>query len=142
MTSHGEVKTAETVPGEGVRAALEHDSFGSVVFHDMANYWLKDLLVGDVRDTITEGEVDGVVFPLADTNVTELTCTREVFAIFVERDGHDAVSSVESFFNAITVVYVDVNVEDALLVAEQLNDAEDDVYGALESVPGAGVSGK
>jgi hypothetical protein len=45
----------------------------------------------------------------------------------VERDCHDAIGGVEGFFDAITVVDINVNVEDARVEAEQLDDAEDDV---------------
>jgi hypothetical protein len=45
----------------------------------------------------------------------------------VEGDGHDAVGGVECLFNAITVVDVNVDVEDARVEAEEFEDAKNDV---------------
>ena len=45
----------------------------------------------------------------------------------MERDCHDAVGGVESFFDAVAVVDVNVDVEDTLVVLEELQDAEDNV---------------
>lgn len=97
---------------------MEHDGFGAVVVHDGFDDWFEDVFVGPVVNAIAEGEIDGVVFALADTDIAELTGTREIFAVFVKRHGHDSVCGVESFFNAVTVVDVDVDVQDALLVPE------------------------
>lgn len=54
----------------------------------------------------------------------------------MEGDGHYAVSCVESFLDAITVVDVDVDVEDALFEAEKFEDAEDDVWGGKSAKMG------
>lgn len=51
----------------------------------------------------------------------------------MEGAGHDAVGGVEGFFDAVAVVAVDVNVEDAGVGAEELEDAEDDVVDVAEA---------
>jgi hypothetical protein len=45
----------------------------------------------------------------------------------VEGHGHDAVGGVEGLLDAVAVVDVNVDVEDARVEAEQLDDAQDDV---------------
>jgi hypothetical protein len=45
----------------------------------------------------------------------------------VEGDGHDAVRGVERFFHTVTMVNIDINVENALLESEQLEDTEYDI---------------
>ena len=45
----------------------------------------------------------------------KVNLTWEILSELVERAGHDSVSSVESFFHAIAMVYVDVNVKHALM---------------------------
>jgi hypothetical protein len=45
----------------------------------------------------------------------------------VERDRHNAIGGVESFFHTVTMVDVDINVENALLKPEELDDAENNV---------------
>ena len=65
---------------------------------------------------------------LTDTNIAEFASAREEFAVLVKRDGHDAIGGVESFLNTITMVNVDVNVENALIVAKKLKDSKYDVW--------------
>jgi hypothetical protein len=45
----------------------------------------------------------------------------------VKRDGHDAVGGIEGFLDSVTVVDVDVNIQDSLLEAEELDDPQNDV---------------
>ena len=45
----------------------------------------------------------------------KVNLTWEILSELVERAGHDSVSSVESFFHAIAMVDVDVNVKHALM---------------------------
>ena len=53
------------------------------------------------------------------TRVTypQFTGSREVFAVFVETDGHDTISGIESFFHSIAVVHINVNIEYPLVIA-------------------------
>ena len=40
----------------------------------------------------------------------------EIFSILVETDGHDTVSCIERFFDSITMVYINVNVKNTLMI--------------------------
>lgn len=51
----------------------------------------------------------------------------------MERDRHDAVRDVERLFDAVAVVDVNVNVEHARVVLEQLEDAEHNVVHVAEA---------
>jgi hypothetical protein len=98
-----------------------------VIVHDSLDDWLKDRLVGDIVNTIAEWEVDGVILASAYTDIAKLTSTWEILSVLVERAGHDSVGGIEGFFNTITMMNVDVNVEDALLESQELNYAEDNI---------------
>ena len=127
MTSHAEVEASKTIARQAVTTTLKNNSLWLVVIHDSLDNWLEDGLVGGVIDAITKREVDGVVLALANTNITELTSSWEVLAVLVEGDGHDTVGGIESLLNAITVVNININVEDSLLEPQELDDAENDV---------------
>lgn len=45
----------------------------------------------------------------------------------MEADCQHSVSGVESFFNAVSMVYVDVNVKHSLMIAEEFEDAKDNI---------------
>jgi hypothetical protein len=54
---------------------------------------------------------------LQKTAYTQVTCSREVFAKLVEGDGHDAVGGVECLLNAVSVMNINVNIQNALMIA-------------------------
>ena len=66
-------------------------------------------------------------FSGANTDIAELASARKVFAVLVERDSHDAVGGVEGFLDAVAVVNVDVDVENAWVEAEEFQNAKHDV---------------
>lgn len=51
----------------------------------------------------------------------------------MERHGHDAVSQVEGLLDAVAVVHVYINVQDARMVLEQLQDSNDNVVDVTEA---------
>ena len=133
VSLEGEIEAAEAVAGEGVGAALEDDGGGLVGLHDFLHDGLEDGLVGVVVDAVADGEVDGVVLAAAGADVLEVAGAGEVLAVLVEGDGHDAVGGVEGLLDAVSVVDVDVDVEDALVVLEELEDGEHDVVDVAEA---------
>ena len=40
----------------------------------------------------------------------------EIFSVLVEADGHDTVSRIERFFDSITVMYINVDVKNTLMI--------------------------
>ena len=102
--------------------------------HNSLDHRLEHALVRLIRDAVSQREVDGVVLTIANTNIAKLARTRKVFAILVEGNRHDAVSGVEGFFDAVAVVDINVDIEDALLVAEQFDDTKYNVCKNLASV--------
>lgn len=51
----------------------------------------------------------------------------------METDSHDSVGVIECLFNSIPVVNVDVEVENAWVDFEELDDADDDVIDVAEA---------
>ncbi|KAI6761402.1 hypothetical protein HG531_001955 [Fusarium graminearum] len=77
--------------------------------------------------SMTGWKIERVILSLANTGIPQLTSTREVLAILVERNSHDTVGGIEGFLNTITVMDVDIDVEDPLFESEELKDAENDI---------------
>ena len=96
------------------------------------NHRNKKTLIGGVINSISQREVETVVFASASSDVPEkvisisenhkqaisispkISCSREVFSILVERDSHHTVCGVEGLLDTISVVDVDVNVQHSL----------------------------
>lgn len=127
MAAHAQIEAAKTITRQTVTTALEDNSLRLEVFHDGADDGLEDGAVGIVVDSIAKGEVDGIILARSDTNVAQLAGTGEVLAVLVEGYGHDAIGCVESFFDTIAVVNIDINVENALLEPQELEDSQDDI---------------
>mmetsp|Transcript_6128 Transcript_6128/g.20644 ORF Transcript_6128/g.20644 Transcript_6128/m.20644 type:complete len:351 (+) Transcript_6128:838-1890(+) len=124
----GEVEAAESVAAERVRAGLKHHRVRLVHLHHLAHDGLEELLVGEIVNPVFERHVHGVVLARAVAQVLEVTCPRKVpFAEFVERDGHHPVRGVERLLDAVTVVDIDVDVQDAMMVLQKLEDSEHNV---------------
>ena len=73
-----------------------------------------------------------MVLSVANADIPKFAGAREVLAVLVEGDGHDTVGAVESFFNAVAVVNVNVDVEHSRVEAKKLDDAKDNVYLMLD----------
>lgn len=64
---------------------------------------------------------------LADADIAKLTGAGKVLAVLVERYSHDPVGRVKSLLDTITVMDIDVDIEDALVEAQQFEDAQNNV---------------
>lgn len=127
MTSHAQIETSKSITRQAVSSALQDNGFRAIVLHDVLDNRFKNGFVRGVVDAITKGEVDSVVFSRPDTHISKLASAWKVFAVFVERYRHHTVRGVKSFFNTVSVVNVDVNVQNALFVAKEFQYAQDDV---------------
>lgn len=122
MSLHAKIEASKSITRQAVSTTLKYNGFRSVIFHNTFDDWLEDSFVGSIVNAVAKRKVDRVMLSLANANVAKLTSTRKVFAILVERHCHDPISGVESFFDTITMMNVDVNIEHTLPEAEQLED--------------------
>ena len=63
---------------------MEYYQPEAVVLQCGADSLSGDRLVSDVRDSIPERKVDGIILARADTYITKLSGSREIFAVLVE----------------------------------------------------------
>jgi hypothetical protein len=129
----GQVEAAESVAGQAVRAALQHDSCRGKLGHNPVHDGLEERAVAIVVHAVLERRVDGVVEALAVAFVAPVAGAGEILAEFVQGQRHHAVARVESLLDSVTVVNVDVDVEHALVRLEQLEDAQHAVVDVAEA---------
>jgi len=143
---HVQVEAAQPVAAEAVGAALQDDGAGPVRLDAGADDVLEELDVVGVLDAVVERDVDGVVGAgvqrVGGPVGVEGAGAREevVLVVLVEGDGEHAVGGPEGLLDAVAVVHVDVDVHDAGVVAEELQDAQDDVVDVAEAA-GLGLLG-
>lgn len=131
MPCHAEVEATQPVAGKTVTTTLQDNGLGAVVGHDGFDGGLENALVGLVCDAVAKREIDGVVLTRSYANIPKFTGSGKVLAIFVKGNGHYAVGGIKSFLDAVTVVNVNVDVQYALLVPQQLDDSEYDIWASL-----------
>lgn len=51
----------------------------------------------------------------------------------METARHDPVAGIECFFHAVTVVYIDINIQDTGVETEEFEDAQNDVVDVAEA---------
>jgi hypothetical protein len=57
----------------------------------------------------------------------EVSCAWEEFTILVKADCQHPVRSVESFLDAISMMYIDVNVQYSLVITKELENTENNI---------------
>lgn len=124
---HAQIEATQTITRQTVTATLQDNSFGLVILHDVLDNGLENGFVGLVSDTVSQRVVDRVVFAASDTNVAKLTSTREVLSVLVERDRHDTIGCVESLLDTVSMVNVNIDVEDSFHESQKFEDTEYDI---------------
>ena len=133
VARHAQVERAELVARERVGAALEDDGARAVPVHDVLQDGAEHAAVAVVVDAVLERVVDGVALAAPLALVALGARAGEEVAELVERGRHDAVGRVEGLLDAVAVVDVDVDVQDARVVPQELEDGEDDVVDVAEA---------
>lgn len=121
-----QVKTSQPVVAEAVGAALEHDRRRVEGLDGRLDHVLEEVRVAFVVDAVVERHVDRVVLArvvrVDGPRGFEGTRAREKYfsIVFVEGDAHDPVGAPERLLDSVAVVHVDVDVQHARVVAEEL----------------------
>jgi len=130
-----QLKLSNQVLRERVRAALADYHVGSVDLARARDNALEEFEELVVLDASLERDVDRVEPALAFSALLQAAGAREeVLAELVEAEGEHTVRAVKGFLDAVAVMHVDVDVEDADEVSEQAEDADNDVVDVAEAV--------
>lgn len=65
-------------------------------------------------------------------NIVNVACSREVVLELVERASHDSVSQVKGFLDTVTMMDVDIYIQNSLVGFQELKDGQDAVIDVAE----------
>jgi hypothetical protein len=97
--------------------------------HDSIEYHHEGLVV----NTIFERKIDTIVLALLCADVLNVSSAWEILTVFVERNRHDAVGSEESFLNTISMVNINVDVENPPVLLQQFQDSKNNIIHVAET---------
>ena len=96
---------------------MQHDAGGLEGCNGVVNDSFEYREIHFVVDAVLKRNIKAEMFAEAGAVVVELARSREEIAsVFVEGDGHDAVGMIESEFDAVAMVDIDVDVQNAGVV--------------------------
>ncbi len=75
------------------------------------SYGFEDALESLIRNPVFERDVDRVSLAYTPSSIFLSSRTRKIFSKLVERTRHDTIGRVEGFFDTISVVAVDIDVQ-------------------------------
>jgi hypothetical protein len=87
---------------------LEDNHIWLINLHNFLHDALEQITEGGIINTITQGNIESIMFPFGCPNVSDMSSTREKVPIFVKGNCHDSVCSEEGLLHTISMV--DINV--------------------------------
>lgn len=128
-----QIKAAQSIASERIRAPLQDDCGRLECFDSRRDNRLENVRVPGVIDAGPQGHVNRIVAAALRADLVDIPGPgEEPIAVLVKRQGHDPTVPVEGFLDAVPVMHVNVNVEDAGVIREQLEDREDNVVDVAE----------
>lgn len=128
VAADAQIKAAQPIATERIRAALQDNNARLECLNGRRDDRLKDIGVASVVDACSQGNIDRVILAVAGANFVNVTGSGEKsVAVFVYRKGHDAIAGVKGFLDTVSVVDVNVNVQNPREIAKQFQDRQDNV---------------
>lgn len=112
---------------------MQDNSSRLVPIHDVPDDLPEDQSKAFIRDAIPKRDIDRVPLPLLDPAVLDVTRAREEVPVLVETGCEDSVCAVERLLYAVAMMNVDVDVKNAQVALEQLQNRKDDIIDVAES---------
>lgn len=67
------------------------------------------------------------------SNIIDMSCTWEIIFKFMERASHDSISKVKGFLNTITMMDINIDIQDSLKSFEKFQNSENTVINIAKS---------
>ena len=116
MASESCVISSKLIVGKWVCSTLKNYTFWTEPLSHSLHNVLVDLNKAIIVESIQEWNIDCVSFAFSFAHVLDVSSAWEEVTISMKTHRHNTIGSVEGFFNTVSMVNVDVDVEHALVV--------------------------
>ena len=120
MAFDWQVEASQSISWKTICSSLEQNGIWPEVFNDFGDDRLEDHVKTFIIKSLIKREVDSMIGAWVFSNIINVTCSWEIILELMERASHDPVSEVEGFFNTISMMNIDINVENSLKSLQQL----------------------
>ena len=134
MTAYAQIEASQAIAAKRIGAALQYNATGTIALDARFDDRSEHVSVGVVVDAVAQGNVDRIVSTGVLTDFVHRSGARKkIVPVLVKRNGHDAIGEIEGLLNAVAVVNVDVDVENARVPFQEFENGDDDVVHVAES---------
>ena len=133
MAAHAEIKAPQLVASERVCATLQNDGGRAEPVHNVLNHRTEYRGKRIGINSITKRHVDGVGFAFFHAHISHITGPGEKVTKLVERARHHPIRRIKRLFHTISVMHVNVNIQNTRIRAQQLKNGQDNVVGIAKT---------
>jgi hypothetical protein len=116
MTLDWEVEAAQPIPWQRISTTPKHNCTRAEHLHDYAHDWLEQGLVPFIINPIIQSNIQRVILPLWISGVKDIPYSWELIPKLVKWHCHNPVCCVENFFNSISVMDIDLDIQNSLYI--------------------------
>mmetsp|Transcript_441 Transcript_441/g.689 ORF Transcript_441/g.689 Transcript_441/m.689 type:complete len:359 (-) Transcript_441:54-1130(-) len=127
MTLECQIEWPQSISRNAISATLQNNSTGLKDFHNLIEQRLEQIAIGIIAHATLEGSIDGKAGPFLGTRFARMARAGKEIPVLVQTQRHDTIRAIKGFFDTITVMDINVNVEDAGVDFEQFQNGQDNV---------------
>ena len=96
-------------------------------------YRAVDVQVSGIINALLQRNIQRVILPLTSASLLQVSRARKEVSIPMETDRHHSISCVERLFYTIAMMYIDVDIQDSIMIFEKLKDSQHYIIDVAEA---------
>lgn len=133
MTQKCKIKATQPVLCQGICATLHNNDIGGKHLHHLCDDWLKYQLEREIIHSFGEWKINAIPFPSLGTNIRNISSTWKKCTILMKRHCKNTVCGIKRFLHRISMMDVDVNIQNTLMAFQQFQNGKNNVVNITKS---------
>ena len=128
MAFDAEVEASKFVVAETISTKLHYNCMGTILCHNALHDVFEKFVERVVIHSGFERYIERVVFSIVLSILIEASSSREkIFPVLMEGNGHYSVRQVEGFLHTVSMMHIDIDVDDSGIDEKKLQNCQNDV---------------